>query len=156
VYNVIGMWAINKTKKGFTLIELLVTIAIIAIISASIGIISVPGNLKKGRDNKRITNLEAVRSALEQYRADNSGVYPVAATWTDLKNVLNVYIDNSSFPVDPLSTQSYLYVSSLDANNRRTRYCLGAKVELTSNAKAVTGCSGSCVSAACDYFVAQP
>lgn len=61
-------------KKGFTLIELLVTISIIAIITA-IGFVAYSTVSKQGRDAKRQSDLKAIQSALEQYRAD-VGNYP--------------------------------------------------------------------------------
>lgn len=59
-----------RRRQGFTMIELLVVISIIAVLSA-IGVASFSGSQKRARDARRQADLEAVRSALELYRADN-------------------------------------------------------------------------------------
>jgi prepilin-type N-terminal cleavage/methylation domain-containing protein len=67
-----------ESKKAFTLIELLVVLAIIVIlISASL--IGLSGSKESARDAKRKADLEAIRGALEIYKAD-SNVYPSGLT----------------------------------------------------------------------------
>ncbi len=61
-------------KKGFTFIELLVTVTIIIIISTG-AIMSFSSATKKARDNRRRTDLERIRTALELYRQEMGG-YP--------------------------------------------------------------------------------
>ncbi len=74
---------INRTPTrnftaGFTLVELLVSISIIAII---IGIVVVGMNSVriKSRDAQRVSDLNLVQSAIEEYYDDN-GVYPQCRT----------------------------------------------------------------------------
>lgn len=68
----------NKTyqtinKKGFTLIELLIVIAILAVLMSVIVITLNPSEmLKKSRDSRRISDLDALRTALNVYLSENS------------------------------------------------------------------------------------
>jgi prepilin-type N-terminal cleavage/methylation domain-containing protein len=55
---------------GFTLIELLIAIAIIAILSAII-LSALSSARAKGRDAKRVRNIEEIRTAIELYIAGN-------------------------------------------------------------------------------------
>jgi prepilin-type N-terminal cleavage/methylation domain-containing protein len=63
----------NKSK-GFTFIELLVVITIMAVIFAA-GIVSYTTISKNSRDARRMSDLEAIRQALEMCRSID-GVYP--------------------------------------------------------------------------------
>lgn len=69
------MW---KVQNGFTLLELLVVVAIVSVLLAG-GVTLFSGAQAKSRDARRQADLEAVRSALELYRSDNSTIgYPNA------------------------------------------------------------------------------
>jgi len=58
-------------KKGFTLIELLVVIAILAVLMSVVVVTINPAEmLKKTRDTKRISDLDALRTALNLYLTD--------------------------------------------------------------------------------------
>jgi prepilin-type N-terminal cleavage/methylation domain-containing protein len=60
-------------KKGFTLIELLIVIAILALLMSIIIITLNPAELlKKSRDTKRVSDLNALRTALNLYVTDKS------------------------------------------------------------------------------------
>ncbi|MBP9691523.1 type II secretion system protein, partial [Candidatus Woesebacteria bacterium] len=62
--------------KGFTLVELVVVITIIGIMT-TVGIVSYRNTLKESRDQKRIVNLQSIRSSLELYRSSQANsVYP--------------------------------------------------------------------------------
>ena len=63
-----------KRNKGFTLIELLVVIAIISLLSTTV-MASLNQARQKSRDAKRISDLNALRTALEMYYNDHDG-YP--------------------------------------------------------------------------------
>lgn len=109
------MWCLNRRarpiSRGFTLIELLVVVAIIGML-ASVVIASL-GNVRvKGRDARRIADLQQIRTALELYYSIN-GEYPQtewngwkcsfdSATWASLQTDLAPYI--RVLPKDPLNT----------------------------------------------------
>ncbi|MFH1792076.1 MAG: prepilin-type N-terminal cleavage/methylation domain-containing protein [Patescibacteria group bacterium] len=105
-------------NKGFTLIELLVVISIIGILMG-LSLFSLQNSKKSGRDAKRKSDLELIRSGIEIYRAD-CGEYPTSLSEGDILKgtntsgsclTSNIYI--SSVPTDPLSpSRSYLYSSN--------------------------------------------
>ena len=66
-------------RRGFTLVELLVVIAIIALLS-SIAAVSLQQARMQARSVRRLTDLNAMRQALELYVADN-GQYPATNGW---------------------------------------------------------------------------
>ncbi|MDD3614399.1 MAG: type II secretion system protein [Candidatus Pacebacteria bacterium] len=64
-------------KKGFTLIELLVVIAILAVLMSVVVVTINPAEmLKKTRDTKRISDLDALRTALNLYVTDVGSLRP--------------------------------------------------------------------------------
>lgn len=96
-----------KKKKGFTLIELLVVISIVSVLS-SVVLTQTKAARDKANDAKRVSDLQAIRTALELYRNDY-GTYPtggstcsgnVPVDWpTSFKNALAPYL--SPIPRDP-------------------------------------------------------
>ena len=60
-----------NSRKGFTLLELMIAIAIIAVLS-TVGLVIYSKAVSKGRDGKRIADLEEVKLALVQYRTVNA------------------------------------------------------------------------------------
>src|SRR5438105_2145551 len=107
-----------RRKKGFTMIELLISIAIIGILVAiMVGALNPAFQLKKARDGRRKADLEQLRAAFEQYRAD-VGNYPnpttnmtMCGSGQSLTNGSTVYIQN--IPCDPLGTAASLYNSGV-------------------------------------------
>ena len=65
----------KKGFRGFTLIELLVVIAIIGLLSTVIAT-PIQNARKKAKDVKKMAELKAVQSALDQYAEANGGSYP--------------------------------------------------------------------------------
>lgn len=61
----------KKLIGGFTLIELMITMVIIAVLSTII-ITALNSGRQKGRDAKRIRNIEEIRKAIELYIATNN------------------------------------------------------------------------------------
>jgi type II secretion system protein G len=101
----------NCSYHGFTLLELLAVITIIGVL-ATLALFGVNDSLKRGRDSRRISDLQSIRAALEQYYLDN-GTYPASpcgvdcngyhlscqATWGTLGTELAPYLQN--LPKDP-------------------------------------------------------
>lgn len=147
---------VNKVRKGFTLIELLVVISIIGILFG-LSIFSLQGARQSGRDSRRKSDLELIRSGLEIYRSDCGG-YPTtldtilegtSSNLSDPCNEDNVYI--SSVPVDPQSpTREYRFFSD------------GITYEICSSLEGGTGsvsCGGSTscgTGITCNYKVTNP
>lgn len=151
-------------KNGFTLIEMLITIAIIGILSA-VALFGLQGVREQGRDAKRKSDLESIRSALETYRSD-CNVYPVRGGGAGQLNIggtltgsgnpalscpaANVYMQR--VPNDPQSpTGTYYY-------NRTSSviYDLCARLENPPNPPMAMGtCGGNC-GGACNYRVTSP
>jgi type IV pilus assembly protein PilA len=112
-----------KTSKssGLTLIELLVVIGIIAIL-ASIIFVSTNTGRQKARDTKRISDIQAIILALDQYVEANT-VYPDA-----IANLHPQYL--SSVPQDPISGAGYRYGKCIPAGGSEpTRVHLGMDLE---------------------------
>ena len=53
-----------QKRRGFTLVELLVVIAIIGLLSA-LAVVSLGNIREKGRDTKRLSDMEALRTAMQ-------------------------------------------------------------------------------------------
>jgi general secretion pathway protein G len=94
----------NKTK-GFSLIELVVVITIMAVIIALVSV-NFASTGKKGRDSRRMADLEKVRMALEMARQAGT-TYP-----GDINDLVSDYIQ--AIPTDPKGG-NYRY-------NRATNY----------------------------------
>lgn len=150
----------NITKKfqtGFTLIELLITLSIIAII-ITISTFAIIETLKTGRDSKRKSDLETIRSGLEIYRADcgqypapQSGKVPSPLRGSGLTSYCpssNVYI--SDVPEDPQQGRIYRY-SRISPN----LYELCASLE-DERPSVTCGGSSNCGSGTCNYKVTSP
>ncbi len=142
-------------KKGFTLIELLVTISIIGIL-LSLSFFGIQNARQSSRDGKRKSDLEAVRSALEMYKADN-GKYPSTSSGMNLSSLPSLapnYI--SSIPSDPLGGgRNYTYACTSVVSGNCIAYALCASLE--TGAGSVSGCGVSCGSGvSCNYKVTNP
>lgn len=143
-----------QLTKGFTLIELLVVMTIIGLL-AGISLFAMGGARESARDGRRKSDLEAVRSALELYKAD-CDEYPSSITFggqlqgdggTDCP-ASNVYMDE--IPQDPLTGRNYTYVST---GSPAVSYTLCAPLEDVTAAD--SNCSVSC-GEICSYHVNNP
>ena len=144
-----------RQQVAFTLIELLIVMSIIGILAA-ISIFALAGARESARDGRRKSDLEAVRSAIEIYKAD-CDEYPPTASFPGAGSSLvgpvtcppgNTYMEE--MPGDPLGG-NYAY-------NRLTpvTYTLCSTLEdPPSPANDTTGC-GSCAGGPCEYRVRNP
>lgn len=96
-------------KRGFTLVELIVTVSIIAVLSTVI-IIAYGSSQARARDAKRKTDIQAIATALDMYKADQ-GTYRVVhaashqeTKWNTLAGSLRGYLD--PLPKDPINEMS--------------------------------------------------
>jgi prepilin-type N-terminal cleavage/methylation domain-containing protein len=138
-YDCFGLKLIMLDRKdGFSLIELIVTITIIMVIS-SIGAFSFQGANKKGRDSRRVADLERIRMGLELYKQNNGGVYPGA-----LPTLTPNYL--GELPTDPRKG-AYIY-------SRVTNYTYTLDTAL--EVGTTTGSYGTCGSFTCNYRVTNP
>lgn len=142
----------KKNKRGFTLIEVLVAASIIAIL-ATIGMVSYQAAGRNGRDAKRKSDLEQLRSALEIYKSDNS-VYSITTSCVASDLLLNKYIN--PYPTDPASNKyQYCYIQQAALK----AYILCAYLENGGNSN-IAACSSQCGSGGkpgvCNYSVTNP
>jgi len=116
----------QKSQQGFTIIELLVVISIIGLLSSIVMYATVSARVK-GRDAKRVQDLQVIAQALDMYYQDN-GTYPVpsgaeywfsaanypsgdtyeAYNWANFQIALAPYI--AKLPVDPINNNSASWV----------------------------------------------
>ena len=131
----------RTNKSGFTLIELLVVIAIIGVLAAVV-LVSLNTARQRGRDAKRLADLDAVRLALEVYADQNGNVYPDDAgspglapdnaSFVTIADALVMQQLLSATPSDPVTGR--VYVAQNNAAMNATSYLLGADLETTQSA----------------------
>ena len=86
-------------KRGFTLIESLVVVTMMMVIVA-IAVTSYASVSKKNRDNRRMSDLERIRTALELFRQEDlGGSYPAPSSGQASGLTTGGYID--VWPVGP-------------------------------------------------------
>lgn len=116
----------NLHKKGFSIIEITIVVAIMLILFSVLVLKLNPlEHLKRGRDNKRISDLALIDRMIIEFKVD-TGAYPDEEGTLRLSNVLptgasslssstNGWISqnlsgyNSRLPLDPLNADPYVY-----------------------------------------------
>lgn len=105
----------SSPERGFTLIELLVVVSIIGLL-ASVVMVSLNSAKAKGRDARRMRDIEEIHTAIELYITDHGNapdgfaVDKDSASWNDLATVLAPYI--KKLPIDPCGTSSSCVVDN--------------------------------------------
>ena len=133
----------KKTKRaGFTLIELLVVIAIIGVLS-TIVMVSVNDLRARARDDRRVSDMKAIRDALAMYQVQHM-TYPslpteTAITGTDaLSTELLGEKELTVMPLDPLNAGGYTY--SYQSLSNDSTYVLKFCLETDSLRSYAKGC----------------
>src|SRR3989344_6388236 len=105
---------ILKHDKGFTLVELLVVVSIIGILS-SVLIVALTSAREKSRDARRLSDINAIKSAIEFYRDGNKGKVPPPTTESVVITggaVLDELVTGgflARLPEDPINDGAYQY-----------------------------------------------
>lgn len=145
----------NKTQKGFTLVELIVVIAIIAVLAGVLVLAINPATLlAKGRDAKRLDDLDTLNKALSLALVDGEITLtavsaPVGGQAADCttgwvrctiptgKTGLSTKV--ATLPLDPLNTAPNVYTYGATT----TAYELNAVMESPDNAAKMTTDGGN-------------
>lgn len=115
-------------RRAFTLIEILVVTTIIGLLAGVVAV-SYTSVTRSSRDARRKSDLEQIRSALEQYRSNN-GTYPAVSVDCSssggITDASGTYL--SKLPLD-LKCPAYSYYSAITPSD----YTLGAYLEGSSS-----------------------
>lgn len=135
-----------RKKRGFTLIELMVTITIMIVLSM-MGVLAFQAAQLKARNTRRISDIQSVQKAQEQYFTGNNAYVELntsASSGDTTCNATGIGTSLEVLPVDP----SYNYVCQGDINTT-TNYCMCARLECTSG----TDCTqGNSTGASCSSY----
>ncbi|PIZ63334.1 hypothetical protein COY16_02320 [Candidatus Roizmanbacteria bacterium CG_4_10_14_0_2_um_filter_39_13] len=115
-----------RNRSGFSLIEIIVVVVIISILVA-IGSTSYTTYVEKGRDDRRILDVEMLREVLEKYYSNQAGgFYPLDTS--DL--IVGGYMQRR--PADPVTNQqgAYRYTPLPTGCDNATIYCSDYTLEV--------------------------
>lgn len=90
------------SRSGFTLIELLIVVAVIGLLT-TISIIVLNSARIRSRDARRVSDIQVIRSALEQHWLENAA-YPNQATDLNLGTGNAVVLTSNGFQAVPTGT----------------------------------------------------
>ena len=121
----------NSKKKGFSLIELSVVIAVIVVLTAMVLIFSNNTRLKS-RDARRLSDIRAMRTAVEIYKKSSvDDTVPAPASWSELSAVLSTEL--SVVPHDPSNSSAnhyvYCYYKSPTDSSNKGKYVFAVALE---------------------------
>lgn len=134
----------NKQKYWFTLVELIVVISILTILT-TMWIYSFLWYIQDANDSKRVTDIQAIKMHLDNYRRNHSFLYPQTEWWsgtTQIMSGVEIVATQSYFSeflagkvwmpkvlTDPKTKIPYLYSISKD----KTSYQITATLEKRNN-----------------------
>jgi prepilin-type N-terminal cleavage/methylation domain-containing protein len=144
----------KKLNKGFTLVELLVVMAIIALLTSLI-IVNIYSSRGKARDAKRVSDLNQIQLALEQF-FDRCQVYPTTLTTSSSNGSCTGTVTLGNFisviPTDPKTHSSYTYAND---GSSYLDYILRTTLEYPNNAIS-DGLNGTYYTYTCDPTLTLP
>jgi prepilin-type N-terminal cleavage/methylation domain-containing protein len=146
------------SKRGFTMAELMIAVGIIALLTIS-GLVSMQNQTRRARDQRRQSDLEQIRSALEMYRLSvPTRTYPTPARGEPhvvLATALGTFLP--IIPRDPIASTTRRY--AYQALNAGRTYQLCARLE-TQPVGAVQTCwnnaCGAGSNTGCNVQLTQP
>lgn len=149
----------RKGILGFTLAELLIVVSIITIL-VTLGFGYYTNYLKRARDAKRKAQIERIRTALEEYRADN----PIIGYPSDppgLSTLSPMYLSNRDLQ-DPISsTYIFEFYRTSDITYWMAAYLEGGNTDSVTDCSSV-GTTLECGNTAngfnfdCNYCIRNP
>lgn len=92
--------------SGLTLIELIIVVSVIALL-VLLGLFFFKGQLFKGRDARRKSDIKRIQVAVEEYEKDHDCYPPPSVVVCDPGSGLAPYLNK--IPCDPLTGESYFY-----------------------------------------------
>ncbi len=140
----------KANAKGFTLIELLVVIAIIGLL-ATVVMTSLNSARKKGRDARRVEDINQIKTALELYY-DSNGQYPTTSQGTaalvsgGFMSVVPTDPQGNAYNYRGTSTDYVLYITLEDSNHKA----------LDSDVDGSVNVDGTAISCADPVYCVQP
>ncbi len=127
-----------RNKSGFTLIEILVAMTIIAVVFTVV-LTSYLAAQRNARNAQRLTDLESIRSALEQYYADQK-YYPATLPLAQSSPITNQV--GAASPT-PATTVTYLKNVPTEPTQSDFPYCyIAANLD-----------ESACTNSLCQYYL---
>lgn len=112
----------HTKQKGFTLIEILLVIGIIAVLATVVIVALNPAKrFADARDSRRLSDIQSILSAVQQYIVDNKGTLPSGLVTTEKQ-------------IGTAVTGCALTINNCSAN---TSYCLDMSTDLAKYLKSL-------------------